>query len=284
MARRIFKEPDLRAWGEARSLKVLVTNDDGVGSKSTRLLASTLRSMGHSVFTALPLGNWSGSSKSIGKIGRVRLYRFMLDCPGCEAVAADAPPAAMVAISIDILGFKPDIVVSGVNYGPNIGIHDLFSSGTVGAVVEAAFKGVKGMAYSSSCYPEDLGCIENAVRIAAILFKPLSEVLTSISGLSALSVNIPAGEPRGLRVVRASPRTPRLSGKISGDGSVSIGRIDHVKLYGSDSVGYDGGAYARGYISVMPIRVEARGVQVAEDLIEVVEESLNEAQLLGRTL
>lgn len=114
-------------------LEILLTNDDGFEAVGIRTLADALAQAGHRVTLAAPAGNASGSSMSF-TWGEIRV-REVSTSPAVFAV--DASPATAVVLAATALypaGRRPDLVVSGINNGPNDGAL-LVLSGTVGAAL-----------------------------------------------------------------------------------------------------------------------------------------------------
>src|SRR5438270_5150746 len=133
-------------------LRVLVTNDDGIVAPGLSALAAAVVAMGHDVVVAAPATDHSGASSAIGPMGGpdgVEVTPVELDAiPDVPAFAVDAPPALIVIIGrLGAFGHPPDVVVSGINPGPNTGRSTLHS-GTVGAALTAANMGLSGLAVS----------------------------------------------------------------------------------------------------------------------------------------
>src|SRR5947199_9066406 len=132
------------------TLRVLVTNDDGIAAPGLTALAAAVHALGDEVVVAAPATDHSGASSAIGPMGGpdgVAVTPVELDgIPEVPAFAVDAPPALIVIIGrLGAFGDPPDVVVSGINPGPNTGRSTLHS-GTVGAALTAANMGLSGLA------------------------------------------------------------------------------------------------------------------------------------------
>ncbi|CAO5151880.1 5'-nucleotidase [Frankia sp. AiPs1] len=128
------------------TLDILVTNDDGVGSAGIDAVAHALAALpGTSVRVVAPAANQSGTGgKTSG--GQVA-HSETTTTSGVKATSVSGFPADAVNIALDDLGLKPDLVVSGINEGQNLGpVVDL--SGTVGAARAAAQRGIPALAAS----------------------------------------------------------------------------------------------------------------------------------------
>jgi 5'-nucleotidase len=123
-------------------MNILLTNDDGIGSPALSQLRRTLGAFGR-VITVAPDRNQSASSQSL------TLHRPLRIHPVAEDVyAVDGTPTDCVLIAFHgLLHERPDLVVSGINHGPNMG-EDVFYSGTVAAAIEGALQGVPALAAS----------------------------------------------------------------------------------------------------------------------------------------
>jgi 5'-nucleotidase len=122
--------------------RILITNDDGIQAPALRILESELRSVAKTLIVA-PDREMSGQSHAI-TINRPLRYREY----GPNQYCVDGTPADCVIISsLKILDKHPDLVVSGINCGRNIGDAVQYS-GTIAAASEAALQGIPGMAIS----------------------------------------------------------------------------------------------------------------------------------------
>ena len=132
--------------------KVLVTNDDGFDSPGLHALAGLAVELGLEVLVAAPARESSGASASLGAVeerGRVVVEpRPIGALPGVESLAVRAAPAFIVRAALHgAFGHEPDLVLSGVNQGPNTG-RAVLHSGTVGAAMTAATYGRRSLAVS----------------------------------------------------------------------------------------------------------------------------------------
>jgi len=125
---------------------ILVINDDGISSIGLFALVKQLKKLGD-VIVVTPGDEKSGFGKAIS-IGQVNVTEKSFS-DGTRAYAMTGTPADSFLIAVNkILKFMPDLLVSGINIGPNLGIDDLLTSGTVGATFEAAIHHVPAIAVS----------------------------------------------------------------------------------------------------------------------------------------
>ena len=129
--------------------QILLTNDDGIVSPGLWAAAETLSSLGK-VTVAAPREQSSGTGRSLpsSSDGIITPQSVIVGGKPHQAYAVGGTPAQAVLHGIlEILGSKPDLVVSGINYGENVG-SGVTISGTVGAALEAASHGIPGLAIS----------------------------------------------------------------------------------------------------------------------------------------
>ena len=117
---------------------ILLTNDDGIHSAGITSLARSLSHLGQ-VITVAPDREMSASSQALTLLRPVRYEQI-----GADRYSVEGTPADCVIIALNhILPKPPDLVVSGINRGSNLG-HDIAYSGTVAGAMEAARHGIPG--------------------------------------------------------------------------------------------------------------------------------------------
>jgi len=134
------------------SLRILVTNDDGIDSPGLRWLARAAAREGHDVVVAAPVTEASGSSAAMTAIeehGKIILHkRELTGAKHIPAYAVAASPAYIVLLALrEAFGQTPDMVLSGINRGANAG-SAVVHSGTVGATLTGSYAGLHGLAVS----------------------------------------------------------------------------------------------------------------------------------------
>jgi 5'-nucleotidase len=183
-------------------MRALVTNDDGIHAVGIRTLAEAAVAAGLEVVVAAPSEEYSGSSASLTALqtnGRLTVHEAPVDIAGpVRCVGVDATPAFIaIAASSGAFGPPPDLVLSGVNHGPNTG-YAVLHSGTVGAALTAATHGRPAVAFSlAAARPTQF---QTARSVAA---RVLDWVLTTPHPSDlVLNVNIPDrpwGDVHGFR-------------------------------------------------------------------------------------
>ena len=176
-------------------MKILVTNDDGISAEGIAILADTL-SREHEVWIFAPDKERSGVSHAltIGAPCRVRQVRERAF--SCSGMPSDCVVLAMLGA----IGFKPELVVSGINRGPNLGT-DIVYSGTCAAAREAVLSGIPGIAVS--CASRDANLVYGGG--ASFVLRNLSRLIAACSGDVFINVNAPSTDHESLSAEWCSP-------------------------------------------------------------------------------
>ena len=185
----------------------LITNDDGIGSTGIRVLATCAEDAGFEVLVAAPSWDSSGASASLTAVeseGRLLLADTELDGVDGRCVSLEAAPAFIVRSAMSgAFGPVPDVVLSGVNHGPNTG-HAVLHSGTVGAALTAATHGAPTVAFSL----DTSGHGTNWATVAEVVRAVLGGSEWDRHPGLALNVNIPdvpRSQLKGLESARLAP-------------------------------------------------------------------------------
>ena len=240
---------------------ILVTNDDGVQSPGLLALAQALRSMATVVVLA-PERNWSASSHAKTMHKPLRVHEARL-ADGSEVNSCSGSPTDCVALAAGgVLGCVPDLVVSGINSGHNLGV-DVTYSGTVACAMEATIKGIPGIAVSTVTASEtdvDLALVRHAA--AEIACHVAGQVLErGLPAETLLNVNVPGlehGTLKGIRVTRLGSRRYRNDELIrrddpNGQPYYWLGGSRPIDSLADDT---DLGAISQGYVSVTPVTLD----------------------------
>ena len=250
-----------------RRLRCLVTNDDGIGSEGLRVLALVALEAGLEVVVAAPMREASGASASITAVeedGRFVVERRRL--PGledaCAVLAVGGLPAFIALTGMrGAFGPPPDVVLSGINNGPNTG-YAVLHSGTVGAALTASTFGARAMAVSLNVRTRTVsgaGVAPSArtaphwETAAELARRTLPSLLASEPG-TVLNVNAPnvaPGEMRGFeraRLARFGAVQTNVAERGEGYVKVALAEIDAEYEPGSDAA-----LIAAGYGTITPL-------------------------------
>jgi 5'-nucleotidase len=234
---------------------IFVTNDDGYQAKGLQTLINSITGLGEIVVVA-PDGPRSGMSNAITSMTPIRV-RLVEENPtdDVKIYACTGTPVDCVKLGIsEIIGRRPDLILSGVNHGSNASICVLYS-GTMGAAIEGCIFKVPSIGFSLLDHRPDAD-FSNAEKI----IRKLSEEVLK-DGLPpgvCLNVNIPTGQPKGVKVCRQTAGQWVEEFVRSEDGAGSevfwlTGRFDNDE---PDDAETDEWALANDYIAIVPIKTD----------------------------
>ena len=233
-------------------MRVLVTNDDGVDAPG---LAAVTRALGrwagdeHEIVVVAPGSNFSGASAAVGVVeDRTVIPYRCATVEGAEHVPAyglEASPAlAVLAGALGAVGPKPDLVVSGINHGVNVG-RSILHSGTVGACLTASQVGISALAVSLRA-----GASPPPWDTAADLAVCLLDLLARAPARTVLNLNVPAVPMDELKGVRWA--------RVSGAGLIKAA-LDRGPWDGPNRAEMEGPAVAEGTHAAMETERSGRG-------------------------
>jgi 5'-nucleotidase len=167
-------------------LRILLTNDDGITAPGIQALWQEMSAIGE-VTVVAPDSERSATSQAITVHHPIRVDEYCIQSPPICAWRVGGTPTDCVKIAVEtLLKNKPDVVVSGINQGPNMGT-DVLYSGTVSAAIEGALHGIPAIAVSLATWTSaDFG---PAARFARKLVLTLVE--RKLPPNTLLNVNVP---------------------------------------------------------------------------------------------
>jgi len=234
-------------------LRILITNDDGIDAPGLVALERELLKSGASVVVVAPDSERSAASHSVSLRKPVKIEER-----GPERWAVSGTPVDTVNLAVNhlIRDKKPDMVISGVNRGANLGC-DIHYSGTVAAAREACLLGLPAAAVSLETTREDADFGPSA-RFAVTLANMMGENnLPPRTLLNANLPDIPEEEMAGVMItvmgIRKYTDTIDVHNDDNGDSYYTIGG---PPLGGEPIPGSDIEAVKNGYISVTPLRLD----------------------------
>jgi 5'-nucleotidase len=246
-------------------VRVLITNDDGVDSTGISVLGAVASELDWDVVVAAPAWDSSGASASLTGVseeGHLLVEeRSWPDLAHLRVLAAEAAPAMIVRAGVHgAFGPPPDLVLSGINHGPNTG-HAVLHSGTVGAALTAATHGCRSIAFSLGVAP-----MENFEAAAAVARSILPWAVDAPAPMT-LNVNVPsvaADELRGtVPAVLAAFGAVHTNVTERGQGYVGITYAD---VDASREPGTDAALLAEGFATLTPLApvCEADGTDLTD--------------------
>jgi 5'-nucleotidase len=243
-------------------MRVLLTNDDGITAPGLQAARRALRRLdGIELDVIAPDSNRSATARSITTRSPLTVEEVEFE-DGDVGYATDGTPVDCVRFAdLGLVGGRPDLIVSGINHGANLG-DDITYSGTVAAAFEGIVLGIPAVAISQQSSGGGLGYVSGrfdfavAAPFAAELVRRL--VGEPMPEATLINVNCPAGEPRGVEVTKLGKRIYNDELKLVGEDS---DRRRRYEIYGwkpgyEEIEGTDLNAVAQGRISVTPIHFD----------------------------
>jgi 5'/3'-nucleotidase len=242
---------------------VLLTNDDGIAAPGLQAARRALRELdGIEVGVVAPDSNRSATARSITTRSPLGVEEVEFE-DGDRGFATDGTPVDCVRFAdLGLLGGRPDLIVSGINHGSNLG-DDITYSGTVAAAFEGIVLGIPAVAVSQQSSGGGMGYVSGrfdfgfAAPLTAQLVRRLVE--EPMPPETLVNVNLPAGQPAGIEVTKLGKRLYDDELKLVDEDAESGRR--RYEIYGfepsfEDEEGTDLSAVARGRVSVTPIHFD----------------------------
>ena len=236
-------------------MNILVVNDDGYSAEGIKILVDGLKPYGN-IFVMAPETQQSGASHCITLHTFVRIHERNNFGSDVKAWSIEGTPADCVIFALKYLKLNIDLVVSGINNGPNLGTDTIYS-GTLAGATEAIVQNIPSIAFSA-----DFGSFDLAQKeLGSVLDLLLSNKLYSTEYV--LNVNFPMkeyGKSKGIMITEQGVRLFRNDFEVDGDKIWAKGWWDdatnepHTDVY----------AYEKGYISISPMglsRAHKKGIK-----------------------
>jgi 5'-nucleotidase len=257
----------------ARVLRVLLTNDDGIDAEGLQTLRRALVALDDiRLAVVAPDANQTAMGRAITFRRPLWVQEMPFD-DGTVGYACDGTPVDCVRLaSLGLIeDFEPDVVVSGINHGANLG-DDITYSGTVAAALEGVVLGIPAIAVSQQSTRRDVDFrlghtyeFTSAAAFTARVVERLDDVPLPAGTL--LNVNVPAGEVTGVEVARLGKRVyqDRLD-LIEEDTGRKLYRVYGNSPVHDDEPGTDLAAVSAGRIAVTPLHFDLMAQHGLEEL------------------
>jgi 5'-nucleotidase len=242
----------------ASGVRILLTNDDGVNATGLEVLEGIAAAFSDDIWVVAPTEEQSGAGHSLTLTVPLRLRRL-----GERRFCVTGTPtdAVMMAIAWIMKETPPDLILSGVNRGANLG-EDVSYSGTVSAAMEGALAGIPSIALSQSYAREGMGDTVPFAAAAAWAEEVLRPLIAApIEPRTLVNVNFPALAPHEVRGVRVVRQGLRDYGRLRIDRRADP-RGYHYYWFGLAPMPHTPGhstdleAVADGYVSVTPLHLD----------------------------
>lgn len=241
---------------------ILLTNDDGIGAQGLTALRGAFEAWGE-VMVVAPDRECSAVGHSITLRKPLRVHKI-----AGAVFEVDGTPTDCVLIAVCALSDRrPDLVVSGINQGPNLG-DDVTYSGTIGAAMEGALWGIPSMAISAVGL--ERGSLSVAAQIGVRLAKRI--LRHDMPGNTLLNVNVPdlpEARIRGVRVTKLGQRVrfeeELVIRKLDAQGEMRYWIAGEDPTWTGDAQ-TDAAAIGEGYVSVTPLHLDLTHYETMKEL------------------
>ena len=229
-------------------MKILISNDDGIEAQGIKTLTEYL-SKDHEVVVVAPSENKSAASSSLTLNRPLKPVKIADNIYSIDATPSDCVHLALCGFLKDEI----DLVVTGINFGPNLG-DDVIYSGTVAGAIEGRFLGLPSVAISLASWKGDN--FESAGRVAQ---KVVNAIHTSqLSHDTVLNVNVPDvpyEDIQGFQTTRLGKRHMSEE-SIQDQENPSLYWIGENGKESDNGVGTDFHAISNNYVSVTPLQID----------------------------
>lgn len=240
-------------------MRILITNDDGIYSPGIAALAKVASKFGE-VRIVAPDVEQSSMGHAVTHSRPLNYKKSPIEFGGLEAYRVNGTPADCVALGTHLWS-KTDIVLSGINMGPNLG-NSMWHSGTLAAAKQAVLLGIRGIALSTP-----VGKTEPDFNLLEPFVEKTLALLLKSTELALFNVNFPE-HPRDLRWTRQSVRL--YDGQIV-PGTDPLGRKHYwftVKPLEAAEEGTDRWAVENDLVSITPLRLDLTNEAVLKKAME----------------
>ena len=255
-------------------MKVLLTNDDGIGAQGLNTLRrALLEAPGVELSVIAPDSNRSATARSITTHSPLWVEEIEFE-DGSTGFATDGTPVDCVRFAaLGLVESEPELIVSGINHGTNLG-DDITYSGTVAAALEGAVLGIPAIAISQQAIGGEMDFragrryeFKDAAAFTARLVEEIERVPLPAGTL--LNVNVPWKKPNGARACRLGKRIYRDRLELTEE----KGGRQRYWIYGQDAgfheeEGTDFAAMSDGAIAVTPLHFDLTDTAGVEALSE----------------
>jgi 5'-nucleotidase len=246
-------------------MRILLVNDDGIYARGLSALVRGLKDLGE-IYVAAPDRERSATGHSITVHRPLRVRKVSLSDFGVAASwAVDGTPSDCVKLAVeDLLPNPPEIVLSGINQGPNLGT-DVLYSGTVSAAVEGLISGFPAVAVSLASFTDR--DFSKAGEFARTLVTILEK--SDFPQNFLLNVNVPAGaEPKGVKITRLGNRRyiNIFEKRVDPHGRTYYWMAGDLLEMEENQEGTDVGAVKSNYISITPLHLDLTDYPTIDNL------------------
>ncbi|MDD3653002.1 MAG: 5'/3'-nucleotidase SurE [Desulfotomaculaceae bacterium] len=181
-------------------MRILISNDDGINAEGINVLRQSLETDAE-IFVVAPDRERSATGHKITMHRPLRVKEQVYPGTNSKGWAVDGTPSDCVKLGLEaLLPGPPDLVISGINLGPNLGT-DILYSGTVSAAIEGIINDVPAIAISLASYE-----YRDFTYSGEFIKKLVQSIGKELHGSLLLNINVPPGKPHGVKVTKLGNR------------------------------------------------------------------------------
>ncbi|BAF59578.1 MAG: 5'/3'-nucleotidase SurE [Pelotomaculum sp.] len=257
-------------------MRILISNDDGIQAEGINALRACLQEQ-NEIYIVAPDRERSATGHKITMHRPLRVKEWHYPEAKTVGWAVDGTPADCVKLGLEaLLPAPPDLVISGINLGPNLGT-DVLYSGTVSAAIEGIINGIPAIAVSLASYD---------YRDFSFSGKLIKELVSAFGNRlpdkTLLNINVPPGKPCGIKVTRLGNRRyiNIFDKRTDPRGRVYYWMAGEPFDLDEDDPDTDVWAVKEGYVSITPVHFDLTDYKIMERLKKL----LKTAKILNREL
>lgn len=247
-------------------MHILLTNDDGVRAQGLQILKRELAACGHRLTIAAPNGQRSAASHSMSINKPLYCREIAQDDTQIREIAISGTPVDCVKMAMEyfLRGDRPQLLISGINNGYNLG-SDVLYSGTVSAAMEGPYYQIPAIA--ASMYPMDA---ERCAQTARLIQQLIEKVIIKGKFPGILNVNVPPEGEISLGNIRVVPQTVQIYHNVieprqDKDGSICYHIVGDIDMEGAPD-NSDVAAVRHGHIAVTPLKWQQTAMAAIDDI------------------
>lgn len=249
-------------------MRVLISNDDGINAAGIIQLRKSLEEQAE-VFVVAPDRERSATGHKITMHRPLRVKEQLYPGTNSKGWAVDGTPSDCVKLGLEaLLPDPPDLVISGINLGPNLGT-DVLYSGTVSAAIEGIINDVPAIAISLASYK-----FQDFTNSGRFIKKLVLEYGNMLHGGILLNINIPPGLPRGIRITKLGNRryTNVFYKRTDPRGGTYFWMAGEPFDVDGDNPDTDVWAVNEGFVSITPVHYDLTNYKALDDVKNLVKE------------
>ncbi len=251
-------------------MKILISNDDGIQAEGINELRKSLQEQ-NEIFVVAPDRERSATGHKITLYRPLRVKEWHYPESSAVGWAVDGTPADCVKLGLEaLLPSPPDLVIAGINFGPNLGT-DVLYSGTVSAAVEGLINDIPSIAISLASHE-----YSNFTHSSKLIREIVNMLGKDLPSRTLLNINMPPRRPKGIKVTRLGNRryVNIFDKRTDPRGRVYFWLAGEPFDLDEDDPETDIWAVREGYISISPIHFDFTDYKLMGQLKKDIEKLL----------